>query len=177
MKTVQIKGGDKLDAYLKQAAKNVTKASTLRVGFPEGATYPDGTSVALVAFLQNFGTGTIPPRPFFSNMVAMHGPEWPDKIAKLLVANNMDAEITLRLMGLEIEADLRDAIIETDSPALSQITLMLRKMFGNNPDGITGRAVGEAAAKVAAGESTSGVSEKPLIWTGVMLHSVDSEVT
>lgn len=177
MPAIQIKGGDKLDAYLKRAAKNVTKAATLKVGFPEGATYPDGTSVAMVAFLQNFGTGTIPPRPFFSNMVAQHGPEWPDKIAKLLVANNYDAEITLKIMGFEIAGELQDSIIETDAPALSQITLMLRKMFGNHPEDITGKAVGEAAAKVAAGESTGGVSDKPLVWTGQMLRSVDSEVS
>lgn len=171
-----IKGGDKLDAYLAAQARKLSTAATLNVGFFESATYPDGTSVALVAFLQNFGTGTIPPRPFFSNMVAVYGPEWPEQIAKLLNANNMDAEIALKLMGFVIEDELRQSIVDTNEPALSEITLMLRKMFGNSPEGITGKAVGEAAARVAAGESTDGVSDKPLILTGQMLRSVGSEV-
>lgn len=176
MATQFLSGGDKLDAYLKGQAKNVSKAATLEVGFPEDATYPDGTSVAMVAFLQNFGTGSIPPRPFFSKMVADHGPEWPDKIAKLLNAHNFDAQVALTLLGFEIEADLQQSIIDTDAPALSKITLMLRKMFGNSPEGITGTAVGEAARRVAGGEDTSGVSDKPLVWTGQMLRSVTSTV-
>lgn len=174
---VQISGGDKLAAYLAETAKKVSKAASVRVGFLEDATYPDGTPVAFVAAMQNFGTGSIPPRPFFTNMVAQYGPGWPDKIAKLLNANGFDAEITLTLMGHDIAADLEQSIIDTNTPALSDITLMLRKMFGNDPGAITGTAVGEAAARVAAGESSAGVSEKPLVWTGQLLRSVDSEVT
>jgi hypothetical protein len=54
---------------------------------------------------------------------------------------------------------------------------MLRKMFGNDPSRITGAAVGEAARRVKAGESTSGVSSKPLVWTGQLLGSIKSVVT
>jgi hypothetical protein len=53
---------------------------------------------------------------------------------------------------------------------------MLRKMFGNRPEEITGKDVGEAARRVAAGESYGGVSTKPLDWTGHMWSSVKSEV-
>jgi hypothetical protein len=176
-RAVEIKGGDKLDAYLREAAKNLKKASSLRVGFLEDATYPDGTPVATVAAFQNFGTGKIPPRPFFSNMVAAYGPTWPDKIAKLLKATDFDAEKTLALLGQDIAADLEQSILDTTGPALSQITLMLRKMFWSNPEDITGKDVGEAAARVAAGESVEGVPDKPLEWSKTMLHSVRSEVT
>lgn len=176
-KSVEIKGGAKLDAYLKTAAKNLKKASTVRVGFLEDATYPDGTPVAYVAAIQNFGSGKIPPRPFFSNMVATYGPTWPDKIASLLKATGMDAEKTLALLGSDIAADLEQSILDTTGPALSQITLMLRKMFWSNPEDITGKDVGEAAARVAAGESTAGVPDKPLEHTKQLLHSVRSEVT
>jgi hypothetical protein len=61
-------------------------------------------------------------------------------------------------------------------PPLSPVTLMLRKMFGNSPELIRGRDVGEAARRVAAGESSDGVSTKPLVWTGHLLNSVEYEV-
>ena len=52
----------------------------------------------------------------------------------------------------------------------------LRKMFGNHPELIRGRDVVEARRRVRAGESTAGVSTKPLIWTGHLLNSVGYEV-
>ena len=66
-----ISGGDKLQRALDRIAKNLSKAASVEIGFAENATYPDGTSVALVAALNEFGTGKIPPRPFFRNMVAI----------------------------------------------------------------------------------------------------------
>ena len=65
---------------------------------------------------------------------------------------------------------------DTNEPALSPVTLMLRKMFGNHPEEIRGRDVAEARRRVSAGESTAGVSTKPLVWTGHLLASVDYEV-
>ena len=50
-----LKGGAHADAYLQKIADRIKQAGTLRVGFLEGATYPDGTSVAMVAAIQNFG--------------------------------------------------------------------------------------------------------------------------
>ena len=58
-----LSGGDALEAKLKQLAEKITKASTLEVGFKEGAVYPDskGTPVAMVAAIQEFGFGIIKP--------------------------------------------------------------------------------------------------------------------
>lgn len=49
-------GGDKLDRALKDLARKVSKPRTLNVGFLEGATYPDGTPVAYIAAIQEYGT-------------------------------------------------------------------------------------------------------------------------
>lgn len=48
-------GGEALQAYLEELAGNLAKGDALRVGFLEGATYPDGTPVATVAAVQEFG--------------------------------------------------------------------------------------------------------------------------
>jgi hypothetical protein len=178
-----ITGGEKLKARLDEIAKSVKRGAKLRVGFLEGATYPvdqGGQSVAMVAAIQNFGAPSrgIPPRPFFTNMIKTHGDEWPDELAAILVATNYSATRALKMLGAHIEAELRQAIIDTNSPPLSAITLMLRKMRSEDQSlVVTGATVGEAARRVKAGESTSGVSDKALVDTGHLLGSVASEVT
>lgn len=174
-----ITGGDALTAKLAEISKKLSKPGTLRVGFLQGATYPDGTSVPMVAAIQEFGAPKvgIPPRPYFRSMVAAKSPEWGDKLAKILKINDYEVSTSLDLMGMGIEGQLRDSIIATDAPPLSPITLMLRKMRSEDQSlVVTGKTVGEAAARVAAGESTAGVSTKVLDDTGHLLNSVDHEV-
>ena len=48
-------GGDKLQTYLDRLLARVSSAQAVTVGFLEGATYPDGTPVAMVAAVQEFG--------------------------------------------------------------------------------------------------------------------------
>lgn len=55
MATVELKGGEALAKKLKELADKLGDGGTLRVGFIEGATYPDGTPVALVAAANEFG--------------------------------------------------------------------------------------------------------------------------
>ena len=90
-------------------------------------------------------------------------------------ADDYDATAALSQMGEVIIGELQDSIIATNEPPLSEVTLMLRMMRGQ--DGVvTGRMVGEAAARVAAGERASGVNTKVLIDTGQMLNSITKEV-
>jgi hypothetical protein len=175
---VTTKGGDRIEQKLKDLAAKLTSAKTVRIGFLEGSKYPNGTPVALVAAIQEYGAPkvNIPPRPFFRTMIAEHQREWPPAMAALLKANGGDAAKTLAQTGEAIAGQLRESIIKTNSPALSPVTLMLRKWFGNHPEQIRKRDVWRAAAAVRAGESTAGVSTKPLVWQGIMLGSVDYEV-
>lgn len=143
-----MKGGDALKAKLAEIARNASNASEVRVGFLEGATYPNGTPVALIAAIHNWGApkAGIPPRPFFSNMIAAKQPEWPGAIAGLLKANNYDALRTLQLTGEAVAGQLRQAIVDTNAPPLAPATIR-RKGFS-----------------------------KPLVDTAQMLDSVEYEV-
>lgn len=175
-----LSGGKGLEHYLKTLAEKVTNPGTLRVGFLEDATYPDGTLVAMVAAIQEFGAPAagIPPRPFFRYMILNESPTWGEKLANLLDTHGYDARKALALMGEGIAGQLRQSIIDTVAPPLSPITLMLRQMRADDPDlEVTGKTVGEAAARVAAGKEATGVSTKPLVDTGVLLAAVDYEVT
>jgi hypothetical protein len=143
-----VQGGNKFEAALQAMAGKVTSAESVKVGFLSGATYPDGTPVAMIAAIQNWGApkAGIPPRPFFSDMIAKKSPEWGPATGELLKANDYDAAKTLTLVGETVAGQLRQSIVDTNEPALAESTIR-RKGF-----------------------------DKPLVDTGHMLNSVDYEV-
>ncbi|GCD60272.1 hypothetical protein NBRC3280_2890 [Acetobacter pasteurianus NBRC 3280] len=51
----KVRGGAKLRAYMRQLERNSETARVARVGFLEGSTYTDGTPVAEIASIQEFG--------------------------------------------------------------------------------------------------------------------------
>ena len=143
-----IKGGDKLQKKIAEIAAQIDKADVLRVGFLENATYPDGKPVAMIAAIQNWGAPAagIPPRPFFSNMVASKKAGWPEQVAKNLKRADYNSALAFARVGEGIAGQLRQSIKDTNSPPLAPSTIK-RKGFA-----------------------------KPLVDTGVMLGSVDYDV-
>lgn len=137
-----------VERALGDIARRLGDGGTVRVGFLEGATYPDGTPVAMVAAIQDFGAprAGIPPRPFFRNMVAAKSPSWPAAVEANLKKTSYDVDKTLALVGEGIAGQLRQSIVDTNEPPLAPSTI---------------RAKG---------------SSKPLVDTGHMLASVDYEV-
>lgn len=103
-------------------------SGSLEVGFLEGATYPDGTPVAAVAFWNEFGNGSAPPRPFFRNMIAKESPEWPAKVAALAKATDNNGAKVLAQIGLDIQGALIESINEFTTPELAASTIK-RKGF------------------------------------------------
>ena len=177
---MQIKGGDKLEAALKRISANVKKAATVDVGFLEGSTEADGTSIPMIAAIQEFGApkAAIPPRPFFRNAIEKNSGRWPTNLATALKATEYDGARALDLIGQEIQEEVQELIRDLTSPALSPITVMLRGMRSNDQSlVVTGKTVGEAAERVAAGKTNYGASTKPLVDSGALLNSVTHKVT
>lgn len=143
-----VEGGKKLEAALKRISQQVSTPAWLKVGFLEGAKYPDGKPVAMIAAILEYGApkAGIPPRPFFRNMIASKSSEWPGAIAGLLKSTDFDAVKTLQITGEAIAGQLRQSIIDTNAPPLAQSTID-RKGFA-----------------------------KPLIDTGHMINSINFEV-
>jgi hypothetical protein len=108
----EVKGGDKLAAALTKMASEVADGATLRAGFLQGATYPNGTPVATVAAVHNWGAPArgIPPRPFFTNVVKAGQKTWGPILANLLKANQMNARKALQLMGEGIKGQIQTEI-------------------------------------------------------------------
>jgi len=125
------------------------------IGFMEGATYPatkEGDKplpVAQVAFWNEFGTATSPPRPFFRRMIAAEQNHWAKDVTVLSSIHQGNGKKTLEAIGAKIERELQKSINDFVSPALSPNT---RK------------------------KSAKAGFDKPLIDTGHMLNSITSEV-
>lgn len=104
---------------------------SVSVGFLEGATYPDGTSVPAVAYWNEFGKMVQSqegnyfqlPRPFFRQMIAKESPTWPRKMAKLAKKHDYDGPRVLALMGEDIKGGLQESINSLDSPPLADSTV------------------------------------------------------
>ena len=143
-----ILGADALKEKLEELSAKVGKAGVVRVGFLGGATYPDGTSVALIAAINEFGAPSRgqPPRPFFRNMITKESPNWPAAIEENLKSTDFNVEQTLNRMGEGIKGQLQQSIVDLTEPPLAPSTVK-RKGF-----------------------------DKPLIDTGHMMNSVDYEV-
>ena len=128
MATIELKGGDQLQKRLAEIAAKLGSAKELRVGYLEGATYPDGTSVPMVAAAQNWGTDKLPARPFFSNMITKNEDGWPALIEQGLKRSGMDAKAALTFTGQIMTEQLKASILEQNFVPLKPETVA-RKGF------------------------------------------------
>lgn len=145
---VDISGGERAMSVLADIGWNLSPSggtSFVKVGFMEGATYPDGTPVPAVAAFNEFGVPSKgqPPRPFFRNMIAEHSAEWGKQLGKILASNGENGPQALALMGELIKGQLVQSIRDTNDPPLAESTVAAKGF------------------------------DKPLIDTGVMWNSID----
>lgn len=145
--SLTLTGGTRAARKLSAMVQKIGEGKTLKVGFLDQATYPDGTSVATVAFYNEFGTSKIPPRPFIRTMIVEKSPGWGGALKKCITATGADGPAALGLMGEGIKGQLVESInLWADPP--------------NAPSTIAKKGF-----------------DKPLISTALMLRSVDYEVS
>lgn len=133
-----------------------------KVGFFPSSAYPDGTPVAYVATIQEYGSPEqgIPPRSFMRTTVAEKQAEW--KVAagigaRAMLAGTATGEQVLEGIGLLAAGDIRRTISKLTTPELAPSTIAARRT--------------QRADKV-----TVGLLTKPLVDTGTMLNAVTSAV-
>ena len=130
----------------------------VRVGFFENSKYPDGTPIAYVAAIQEFGYGPIPPRPFMRPAEEANKAKWLKGIAagvRGVIAGQVTLDHALEQVGMVAAGDVRKAIKAVTAPPLAESTVRARQR----------RKKGRKA-----------VSRKPLVETGQMLQAVNSAV-
>lgn len=175
MTTISLTGGDRLQAKLDELAAKLSRGGTLRVGFLEGQTYNNGQSVATVAVINNFGAPAagIPARPFFTNWIKKYSETWGRGLEAQLKRFDYDLHAAFTVTGAVMVGQLQQEITDTNSPANSPVTDLLKQRFPMH-DGMTFDDVQKARDDVAAGETAP--AGKPLVWSGVMRQSVNFEI-
>ena len=114
-------GGGSLEAALNSRVS--ASAALVKVGFLEGATYPDGTPVAQVAAWNEYGTTRSPMRDFFRSMIRAKGPKWGEELARVLKTTGGDVPKALALMGERISDQLTQSIVEFSDPPNAKLTV------------------------------------------------------
>lgn len=145
-----------------EQALSQLKRTELQVGFFPSAQYDDGTKVAYVAAVHEFGAGHVPPRPFFRPTIAERKPVWDRFIAasiKKVLAGELSAAKMLDELGLAVAGDVKKTISKIKTPPLSDKTVAAKR---------------RKYAKTGVG---AGYLTKPLIETKLMINSVTHEVT
>lgn len=157
---------------LTQRLKELEKVEA-RAGWFESAKYDDGTPVAKVALIQEYGAPkrSIPPRPFLRPTIAEKKEEWTkdaSEVVKGVLFGHLEPEQGMTVIAQKAAADIRQTISKIRNPPLSPVTLLLRQWKKEGRE-INGRTVGEAAKAVADGKRAEGVSTQPLNETGYMI--------
>jgi hypothetical protein len=137
-----------------------------KVGFFPSAAYEDGTPVAYVAAIQEFGypEGHIPPRPFMRPTMEAQQGEWKGVArqgAKAVLAGNATGDDVLEAIGLKAAGDIRKTISTISGPSLAESTILgrLYRLAGNKGRG-----------------SVTLSLTKPLVASGILLGSVTHAV-
>lgn len=147
---------------LKRLAESIEGFAKKRtaVGFFDNAVYPNGTPVASVAAIHEFGAGRIPPRSFMRSTVTEQTEAWKATLAqgaKRVLADKLDVDNMLKTFGEGVAGQIKTKITSITAPKLSDVTLFLRQ---NRIDK----------------SLPANTSDKPLVDTSYMLDSVDSKV-
>lgn len=169
----------KVTAKLESVVKELEGVEA-QAGWFESAQYEDGTLVAYVAAIQEFGAPeqSIPPRPFMKPAVEDNKEELISQMkkgAKAVARGKLSATDMFDAIGEAMAGNISKAISQVDSPELSKITLALRKRRELGLP-VNGKIVGEVAAQVDAGTAELSSNTKPLNETGYMLATVSHKV-
>jgi hypothetical protein len=169
------------EQQLRLMLSGLAENKQVKVGYVDSSKYEDGTSVAYVAAIQEFGSPqmSIPPRPTIRPTVDRDEGKWRNTAiagAKAIANGSQTITGVLDVMGLQAAGGIKKSISQLTSPPLSPTTLRLRKLKRDGVQ-IGGRVVGEAHAYAnSEGADLSGVSTKPLVFDGIMIGAVTSVV-
>ncbi len=170
---------DKIKAALDRVPAQMEKVEA-KIGWFPSAKYPDGTPVAYVAAIQEFGAPevSIPARPFLKPTVARDKAMWVSQLGrgvKDVLADRLNGHDVFSAIATAGAQGVQKTIASIHAPPLSPLTIMLRGMkLADNDLVVTGKTVGEAAAKVARGEAPpKAPSLKPLVDTGTLIATVE----
>lgn len=151
---INIKIDPRLNKYM-----NIRDARA-SVGWYEDTRYDDNTKVGVVAEIQEYGAGKIPPRPFMRPARMKNEEKW-QRIAKQEIKRCLDNKQPLSQafgkVAMVAQGDIVQAITEVWSPPLKKSTVYARLHRKSD-------------------KKTIGALDKPLIDTGTMIGTIGVKV-
>jgi len=159
----RIKGKDR--HYL-EVALDTLDTQVGKVGWFEGAKYPDGTQVAYVATIQEYGYSpkNIPPRPFMRPTIVKYKNDWSNiakRKSKEVIQGKLRASDIFEIIGQKAAGQIRTKITQIYTPSLSFKTIQARL----SKRGLGGKGRPYTQAEI-------GNLYKPLVDTGHMLATL-----
>ena len=144
-------------ANIEKLARELT-GPVLQVGWFDTNKYEDGTPVAYVALIHEFGylEGGIPPRPFMRPTIAREETKWRalvEQSAVKITAGNMTVDQLFDILGLSVSGEIARSISEVFAPPLKPATI-------------------KAKQRKMAKTGLTGALDKPLVESGIMLDTV-----
>lgn len=133
-----------------------------KVGWFQSSHYPDGTPVAYVAAIQEYGypSGGIPPRLGMRDTADAKRAEWAEVARRGSVAvlkGTTSALAVMGMLGLKASGDMRKHISQVVSPPLKPATIAAR-------------------LRERADHKTVGALDKPLVFSGELIDSLTHTV-
>ncbi|WP_347220351.1 hypothetical protein [Chryseobacterium sp.] len=117
----------KVSGSLDQALNRLVslKQQHVKVGVMDGSKYEDGTSVATVAFKNEYGYKNIPPRPFFRTTIKEQKENWSVITIKAIKAG-YSIDKTLALVGMQMQQDVQYSIMTWSVPPNAPYTVAIK---------------------------------------------------
>jgi hypothetical protein len=125
---VSIKRTGSLDQALNRLVSS--NDQYVKAGVMPGSKYPDGTSVATVAYKNEYGFKNIPSRPFIRTTVREQKAAWVELTKKGIKAG-YTLEHTLNLVGLSMQNEIQYSIMIWSQPPNAPYTI--KKKGQNSP--------------------------------------------
>ena len=155
VKRVPGPGAKKLDNLLK-----AIKKARVKVGWFESNKYPDGTPVAYVASIHEYGATEqgIPPRPFFRPTITANKQKWKEdtqKAAMAILEGRATLKTVIASIGEQVAGDVRKTIRGIQHPKLEEATVAAKR-------------------RKMANKKITGNLRKPLVETGLMYDTLIS---
>jgi len=146
---VQIETPKKILARIMELKK--LKKKSVAVGFPKGFNaYPNGTPVAMVATVHEFGSAVrnIPPRPYLRPTLQKNN--FYKSLRKMtfikVMRGELNPDVAMHQLGDTIANDIKDEIVAVSSPSLDRKTI--EKKGSTNPLIDTGHLLHSVTYKV-----------------------------
>lgn len=141
---------------------NALAGKQVKAGWFESSVYPNGTPVAYVAAIQEYGyePKKIPPRPFMRPTITRERNNWAAlslSASKAILAGNETPESALDKIGQKIAGDIAQSIRNVTTPKLKEETV-------------------KARARKRKDKTITASLRKPLVDSALMIDTVTSVV-